>query len=862
MFYDDDVVVDGDFDIVEKTLPDAALDQYEEGTKVRLSYRPFKELTYMDDSSYGIYNCKLNTDSDNPPEFIVSGYLSDRLDIGHTYTSDGTVVTTKGNKQFRIDNISQQMPDCGSGVLDYLRSLNWIRSGADTLYETFGADALRIIREDPSAVKKTLPDVTDERIDEWQRQIENGRDDLGFLSELISIGLKPRQARQLIEKYGADTMNKVRTNPYCLIGRVPGYTFAKCDEAAVRLKLEPDCAERMTAGVNSAMMKLMSGGSTKIRRDEAQASVIDTLSVRMTVSDMYDAVNSGKAYYEASFGSQKWKIPCSHIKADLTMYKSAKTQADRDQARTLLWYMSPPLVKETMDNMLAEGELVADGEYIMLKRYYTEEHEVASSVIGLIDAAEKNTVFDVEAALNAYCKEKGIVLEERQRDAVTHVCSSIGGLHIINGAAGCGKTFCIKVALAILEQMYHANGRELIKTIVAPTGKAARVAHNSTGIDASTVHRLLQYRADGTFYYNATNKLDYNCLVIDETSMLDTNIAYSLFTAIAPGTIVILMGDINQLPSIGPGNVLHDLTSSGIVDVVTLNVIKRQGKDSGIVINARHVIDGEPVTTQKETMDSLVVGADTEPAMLDKMLKYVEKSLAGGKADDLQILAPMRSGLIGTNNINRLMQQRLNPNAADLKPFLQCKFSIEQGKDTRDVELYFRCGDRVINTKNDYSIPWFCMKQGRLYTDGEKCGLTNGEVGTIVWLGNDIDTHGDKVNRMIVRFPADKPGEFKYVIFDNDFQVLSLSYAITIHRSQGSEWPVVLVMLSRRHKKMIDRHLLYTGITRSKAKCILISDKETLDYAVSCSKGDRVTGLRERIIEFASGGVSEPNRMN
>ena len=565
---------------------------------------------------------------------------------------------------------------------------------------------------------------------------------------------------------------------------------------------------------------------------------------------MLDALNSKKAYYNYQYGNETYKIPMDIIKRDYSIYISAGSQNDKTEARTIVIPITEKEIRAAITSLQMSDKLAIEDGLLFIKRYYDEEFNIAY----YIQQINRNKVvinnLDIDKIVNNYCEKNNISLEQKQREAVIEICKNFGGINIINGAAGCGKTFCIKVALTILEKIYRNKYNTFSKVIIAPTGKATRVAFKATGIESYTIHRLLQYKPNEGFYYNSHNHLPYDCIVIDECSMLDTHLAYQLFSAIDSTTKVIMMGDTNQLPSVGSGNVFHDFINSEKIKVTTLNVIKRQGTDSGIVINARNIVDGVPITTQKERMDSIVIGVKDND-FTSKIKKYCDKILENTPMEELQILSPMKKGITGTNYLNFLIQSLYNDNP-DSNRFLKGKFDVKIDDETKMFELYFRVGDKVINTKNDYQMPWYYIKDGTLFENSQKSGITNGEVGTIVKMIEYRDKYGDLNRKIIVKF------EDKYIIYENDFDNLELAYAITIHKSQGSEWAAVMVVLNKQHKSMIDRNLFYTGITRSKQFCIVISDADTIAYGVRNTRSTkRNTGLQSRLQEM----VSQPRQV-
>lgn len=844
--YDDDIFVEGEFYSSEQIGERNALETYKEGDELSLIYIPTKEITYKNTNGFGAYVCENNDDEDNPPTFIVSGSFSRSLDLGHTYKSKGTVTLRNGSFQFRIKNIEKIVPETKHGVLSFLRSLSGMQYRADVIYDRFGNNSLNIIKTNPDEILKLVSGSYPEQVYSWKKEIEECKNGYGLLSDLIALGMKPTQAKKVFDQYGEEAILKIQQDPYFLIGKIPGYGFKKCDAIGKELGIKPNDLERLMTGILYTLQTLMINGSTCIDLNTVIENCVRELSVRMTHREMVDAMKQKKPMYSYRYGPTTYQIPLEKIKSDYVLYTSSYSAVSKADARTIVYDIKEEEVEQALKALQLANKIIIEDGNVFIRKYYDEELNIAYYIQQIErnkKPIDKNTV---NLLVDKFCSKNNIVLEDRQREAVVNVCSNHGGANIINGAAGCGKTFCIKVALNVLEQIYNQSRRTLSSVIVAPTGKAARVAYNATGIESYTIHKLLQYKPNEGFYYNARNKLPYDCIVIDECSMLDTNLAHSLFSAIHFDTKVIMMGDTNQLPSIGAGNVFHDLIESAYITVTTLDVIKRQGVDSGIVENARHIINGEPITTLGNPADSLVVAAISDEDYIARIKKYCDKALRHVGIDDLQILSPMKRGITGTNYLNYILQETYNQNKSDMQ-FLKGQFDVKIGDEVQNLRLYFKTGDKVINTRNDYKAVWYHVKNGVLYRDDSRSGITNGEVGIIVKMIESRDGDGNLNQKMVVRF------EDKYIIYENDFNDLELAYAITIHRSQGSEWKAIMVVLNPSHKNMIDRNLFYTGITRSKQLSIVVSDKETIKYGVGNTKSvNRKTGLINRMNELIS----------
>ena len=378
--------------------------------------------------------------------------------------------------------------------------------------------------------------------------------------------------------------------------------------------------------------------------------------------------------------------------------------------------------------------------------------------------------------------------------------------------------------------------------ILAPTGKAARVASKATGRECMTVHRALKYNPVTGYFYNSLNKLPVDCVVLDESSMLDIDIVQHLFEAIPHNAKVIFLGDTKQLPSVGAGNVLKDLIASDKVKVITLDVVKRQSENSGIIKNANRIMAGENIVTQEETKDAYVINIMNPDEAINKMFETIEKLKPVYGMNEIQVLCPQKNGTIGVNYLNFLIQERFNPENNEIR-FLNREISVSlDGKTTQKFDLFFKKGDKVIHTKNNYSIPWYSLYNGKLILNPEGYGVSNGETGRIVKLVEGKDEYDNPIRKIVVKY------DDKYVIYEDDFSELDHAYALTIHKSQGSQWKAVILFITASSYNMLDNNLIYTGYTRARSYIATIGEESAITYAIKTRKSImRYTGLKERL---------------
>ena len=422
-------------------------------------------------------------------------------------------------------------------------------------------------------------------------------------------------------------------------------------------------------------------------------------------------------------------------------------------------------------------------------------------------------------ALSQVEESEGIIFDDQQRLAVLEAARS--GLLILTGGPGTGKTTTINAIIRYFER----QGAEIL--LAAPTGRAAKRMTEATGHEARTIHRLLEIsgmpadeedRKPGTltgmhFARNEEMPLEADCVIIDEVSMVDIYLMNSLLKAVSPGTHLILVGDSNQLPSVGPGNVLRDLISSGCFNVVRLNRIYRQAAESDIVVNAHRMIDGDPIDLSKRSRDFLFIRQEDPDGVLQIMLSLVRDKLpkyVDAPVNELQIMTPMRKGVLGVENLNRFLQGVMNPPAP--------------GKPEKELNgILFRVGDKVMQIKNDYHR-----------------GVYNGDIGILTMINSFAET-------LTVIFDDDREVEYSY----GDTEELELAYAITIHKSQGSEYPAVVIPVWPGPRMLLTRNLIYTAVTRARSCVAMVGAPRCFfDMVANTQELRRYTGLAERVKEL------------
>ena len=677
-------------------------------------------------------------------------------------------------RQFSCRACELKVPTTLLGIERYLGS-GLIRgvgpSTAALIVEAFGEETLAVLSEHPERLTevKGIGRKRAAMIIESFLEQQSARRAMVFLQ---SYGIPPALAVRISRFYGDRTPEIVREDPYRLCDDLEGVGFKTADRIGLSLGIPPESDSR----IRCAMKYIL--------RDAASAS--------------------GHVY-----------LPEKELCAS---------------AASLL-QVPPDLCQQALRSLLVSGALKgemddASGDRrIYLRFYWRAEQEVALRLRELMTAIRPDRFAGALRAISAFEKKHGITFSPTQRQAIRGALEN--GVFVITGGPGTGKTTIINCILELLSPDNQT-------VLCAPTGRAAKRMTEATGTEASTIHRLLEYGGDeGVFSRNEEKPVEADCVIADETSMIDLPLMRALLRAIEPGTRLILVGDADQLPSVGAGNVLGDILDSGEVPSVRLTEIYRQSGQSRIVWNAHLIKSGKmPVLNEKGTdffferklsvSDAARSIAALVTRRLPAYLGYPEDRSAALSVRNIQVLAPARKGECGVNSLNLLLQESLNPPAPD-KPQLTWG------------EIIFRLGDKVIQTRNDYKIPW--RRLGFAGEEGE--GIFNGDVGFVTAV--DPESHS-----LTVLFDDDK----EVVYGSGDLEYLEQAYCLSVHKAQGSEFPVIVMPVTGGPKMLLTRNLLYTALTRAKSLVVLVGSEEVIcrmvenDHVVR-----RYTTLALRLIE-------------
>lgn len=698
------------------------------------------------------------------------------------YISEGELVEAKGTmtqhpvygEQLTVESYEIKAPEDAAAMERYLGSgaIKGIGAAlAARIVRRFKADTFRVMEEEPERLSE-VKGVSEKMAMAISEQMEAKKEMRQAMMFLQEYGISMNLAVKIYQEYGPRLYGIIKENPYQLADDIPGVGFKMADEIAKRVGIFTDSDFRIKCGVLYTLLQAAGNGHTYLPETEL-----------------------------------------------LT------------QAQELLKVDKEAIDKHLMDMQLDKRLVIREtekGRIVYASQYYYMELNVARmlSDLNLRGHVPKE---EIEARLSKIQEEEKLQLDEKQVQAVAEAVNS--GVLIITGGPGTGKTTTINTMIRYFES------EEMEILLAAPTGRAAKRMTEATGCEARTIHRLLELngvpgdeRSVGVhFERNEENPLDADAVIIDETSMVDIYLMQSLLKAITPGTRLILVGDVNQLPSVGPGNVLRDIMESGCFPVVKLTKIFRQATQSDIVVNAHKIHAGETVPLGKKSKDFLFIRREDPNAIINAMLTLVQKKLPDyvkAGVFDIQVMTPMRKGAVGVERLNTILQEYLNPPSEE-------KAEKEWGG------IIFRTGDKVMQIKNNYNIEWEVRSQYGIPTD-KGTGIYNGDMGII----REINQFSELVT---VEFDEGRMVDYSY----KQLEELELAYAITIHKSQGSEYPAVVIPVFSGPRMLMTRNLIYTAVTRARRCVCLVGVPDVFQAMVDNElEQRRYSGLKERICEI------------
>ncbi len=701
----------------------------------------------------------------------VVGELGD-IETGEGLILEGHYVThQKFGTQFQAEYCERKLPDTVVNIEKYLSSgaIKGIGpSLARRIVNVFGSQTLEIMENDPYRLSE-IKGISAKKCEEIAAEAKKLFSLRCIMSYLSQYEIKSNIAMKTYQKFGENAMDMLKLNPYLLCGDSIELDFRKADEIAHDLHIDKNSDKRVIAGIQYILKANTSLGHSCVP--------LDVLLPKAT-----NALNVGERDFFSSY----------NVALD--------------------------------DNELFEY-IKNDREYVYLPDYYYAEKFIADRIRILRDFTSPED-FDYSALIDIEEEEHKIKYEKIQRQAITSAISK--GLMILTGGPGTGKTTTLNAIISIFEK----QGYNVL--LAAPTGRAAKRMSDLTGYDAKTIHRLLEVEFDMggklKFKHNENNPLDCDVLVVDEMSMVDVLLFESLLRAVRLGCKLIMVGDSDQLPSVGAGNLLRDIIDSDVVTVIELKEIFRQARESCIVTNAHKIVSGEyPDLTQKANDFFFFKRDDFDKAVklvVDLAKTRLPAAYNYSPTDDIQILTPSRKGTLGTVELNKVLQNELNP-PADSKP------------EYKSYVYTFRVGDKVMQTKNNYDIVW-------RRDDEQGTGIFNGDIGKII-----------NINRATMCAVLDFDGRVATYPFDLLSQV-ELAYAITVHKSQGCEFEAIIMPVLGGFEKLYYRNLLYTAVTRAKKLLILIGSEEKIKSMVDNNRRTRRYTCLKNMLEGTGEDSSDP----
>ena len=673
----------------------------------------------------------------------------ERLRLGGKWVTHNTY-----GRQFKVDKCEKLAPDSKEGILRYLAS--GIIKGvgpatAKKIVDAFGEDTLDVIRYNPEKLKK-VEGIGKAKVEIIAKALSEHiamQDNMIFLQ---SLSVPLNLAAKICSTYGMNTKAIVETYPYKLASDIDGIGFLRADRIARQLEFDMSSIERLAAGISYCL-------SETSKKDGNSCLPVGEL--KNKAKHLLNCTD--EKYYEA--------------------FEKAVVKRE--------------IVIRNYD----------EKEYAYLPYLDSAERAVAAKIAQLTTNHTYQHNIDYKSAREIIKSIKGIELSDEQLDAVK--CTLSTGVSVITGGPGTGKTTIVDSIIWALEQV----GAKVI--LAAPTGRAAKRLALATGHEASTIHRLLEYGYSEdesvlSFNKNENNQLECDVLIVDEMSMVDIVLMSYLMKAISNECRLILVGDADQLPSVGAGNVLHDIINSKAVKVKRLTQIYRQAQQSLIVMNAHSINKGNKIELYNRESDFFFVKQNSPESVISTIIAMAKTRIPGyiscDPLKDIQILSPIKKSDLGIINLNRVLQEVFNPPSDKLN-----------GK--KYGEVIYRCNDKVMQIKNNYNVDWKMKLPNGTYSKGK--GVFNGDTGFISEINNEEQT-------MTVEFEDAKIIEYDFTNLDE----LSLSYAVTIHKSQGSEYDVVILPLLNSNPLLFTRNLLYTAVTRAKKLVVIIGDEKTIDKMI------------------------------
>ncbi|AQQ52932.1 SF1B family DNA helicase RecD2 [Planococcus lenghuensis] len=750
--------------------------------------RPVVSIFHNPENLFTIAKVKISktNTSYEDKEIVVSGYFPE-LSTDENYKFTGSVKQhPKYGTQFQAEAFSQEVPETEQGIIHYLSSDMFPgigRKTAETIVKKLGKDTIQKILDDPS-VLDVVPKLSDDKKETLQQGLESNLGLERVIIQLNEWGFGPQVAMRIYQAYREETLETLSKNPYRLIEEIEGVGFQRADELGARLGLRGSHPDRI------------------------KASILHLLN--------HSSLSDGHVYAES-----EWIIPAAKNMLETSQQEPVEIEA----------------ISKAIIELAEEGRVSGEETRLYMPSLYYSEVGIASKLQQLIESQEERDGFpssEVRMAIGEAEERLGVTYAETQAAAIEKSVNS--SVMVLTGGPGTGKTTVVRGLVEVYAELHglsldpkeYAKKKEPFPIILAaPTGRAAKRLNESTGLPAMTIHRLLGFTGQEK-EEETEREIEGKLIIIDEVSMVDTWLAHQLLKALPDDVQLILVGDQDQLPPVGPGQVLRDLLDSKAVPVIELKEIYRQAEGSSIVTLAHQMKQGQfPQDILNKTGDRSFIRAGTEqiPSVVEAVVKNAITK--GHSIRDIQVLAPMYRGPAGIDALNKLIQELVNGNPDGSR------------KELTFGDITYRIGDKVLQLVNQPESQVF-----------------NGDMGEVIAIFKAKE-NVEKQDLLVVSFDG-----IEVTYQRSDLNQLTLAYCCSIHKAQGSEFPIVVMPVVRSYMKMLRRNLLYTGITRSKNFLILCGDPEVFRFGITRSDGtERQTTLKSRLAKPVEEKADGPVRL-
>lgn len=679
-------------------------------------------------------------------------------------------------RQFKASSFRVVPPEGAAAVERYLGSGAIRGIGpvlASKIVKRFGEDTFEIVEREPERLAE-IKGISERMAREIAVQMEDKRDMREAFVYLQQYGISNNLAVKIYEAYGSKVYSVMQENPFKLAEDIAGIGFKIADEIAEKIGIHTDSDYRIQSGILYTLLQAAVDGNTYLPQEELLAKAADMLGLAIEQ------------------------------------------------------------IAPVLPNLVMDKKVVIKDEAVYAVSFYYEELNCARMLLdrnvsmgqdgGLLPSEETRILSRIKQMEEAL----GLELDELQERAVLE--SVKGGILILSGGPGTGKTTTINMMI----RFFESEGLDIL--LAAPTGRAAKRMTEATGYEARTIHRLLELnggfeeeRQRVQFERNEENPLEADVIIVDEMSMVDIHLFQALLKAVAVGTRLILVGDVNQLPSVGPGRILKDIIESEVFPVVMLQKIFRQAEESDIVVNAHKIREGKMLPLDNKSKDFFFLERDNVNVIYKHMVQLITEKMpryVGAEPFDIQVLTPMRKGFLGVETLNEILQEYLNPPAKEKTEYLH-------------GSTLFRLGDKVMQIRNNYQAEWEIVSKYGIPVD-KGLGVFNGDMGIVADISEAAKT-------VTVEYDEHKRVTYPFTSLDE----LELAYAITIHKSQGSEYPAIILPILSGPQMLLHRNLLYTGITRAKSCVTILGSREVLQSMIQNQREQkRYSGLKERICQL------------